>query len=378
MSEKKGKNKKKLSAGIVGGIIAVVVVAIGVVAAIVLLGGAGPIPEDRINRILDYGTVTKGVSVNGIDISGMTLDQAYEATSGIEEEMLAAVAFELNVDGEVTQLDAQYFGLYTDYTDVIAQAVDYGRAGVFDDRKTQLETAHSTGMDFAVKVIADEAKVAAAATLFKSENDVAALGAGFEFMPWGYFEADGTPYTPDMEEYMTTISKKKEFVYPEGLATIAPEDMPAQVRYQYYHASYYYREKNDGEVYIPKDANIARFKYTAESKGVDIDAQGLAQLITASVESAVFGSIEVPAQITHTDTSVADAMHDTQLLASWTSYLSHNDTSRVYNVAKLSGIINGVIIQPGEEWSINDTSGARYTFASGWKDCTWIYGRNKY
>jgi vancomycin resistance protein YoaR len=186
-------------------------------------------------------------------------------------------------------------------------------------------------------------------------------------MPWGYFEADGTAYVPDMDEYMTTISKKKEFVYPEGLATIAPEEMPAQIRYQYYRASYYYRDKNDGEVYIPKDANIARFKYTEESKGVDIDAQGLAELITASVESAVFGSIEVPVQITHTDTSVADAIYDTQLLTSWTSYLSHNDTSRVYNVAKLSGIINGVVIQPGEEWSINEEAGPRYA-STGWKD----------
>ena len=365
MNKSKAKNNKK-RAGIIGGAAAFVVVALGAAAAIILLGGAGSISEERIVRITDYGTITQGVSVNGIDISGMTKEQAYEATAGIEQQMLASAVFDMDVDGVVTQLDAEYFGLQTDYDDVIEQAVGYGRTGGFDERKTQTQTAQSTGMAFTVKVYADETKVTAAAAKFKSENDVAASGAGFEFMPWGYFEADGSAYTPDLGEYMTTISKKKEFVYPEGLAVIAPEDMPAKIRYQYYHASYYYRDKNDGEVYIPKDANIARFKYTKESKGIDIDAQALAALIIGKVESADFGAVEVPAEFTHTDTSVEDAMRDTRLLASWTSYLSHSDTSRVYNVAKLSSIINGVVIQPGETWSINDETGNR-TFAAGWK-----------
>ena len=364
--EKNKTNSKKKKAGIIGGAAAGLVVIMGAAAAIIMLGGAGSITEDRIDRVVDYGTVTQGVSVNGIDISGMTKEQAYEATAGLNEELLASAVFDMDVDGEVTQLDAQYFGLYTDYDDVIEQAAGFGRTGSFDERKTQTQTANSSGMAFTVKVCADETKVAAAAALFKSENDVEASGAGFEFMPWGYFKEDGTAYVPDIDEYMTTMSKKKEFVYPEGLAVLSTEEMPDEIRYQYYHASYYYRDKNDDEVYIPKDANIARFKYTKESKGIDIDAPGLAAAVTAAVESAEFGTIEVPAQFTHTDTSVEDAMNDTRMLASWTSYLSHNDTSRVYNVAKLSSIINGIIIQPGETWSINDETGNR-TFSSGWK-----------
>lgn len=366
VGKNKGRKQKKLIGGVIVGIAAGLVVALGLVAAVLFLGGTGAIPEDRIDRIVEYGTVAQGVSINGIDISRMTKEQAYEATKGIEEDLLSAAVFEMDVDGEVTELDASYFGLYTDYSDAIEQALGYGRTGSFDDRQTQLGMANGTGIDLDAKVCADEATVSAAAQLFKSENDVAAFSAGYEFMPWGYIEADGTAYEPDVDEYITTISKKKEFVYMQGLITIAEEDMPALVRYQYYVAKYYYRDKNDGEVYIPKDANTARFKYTEESKGIDIDAQGLSALILTAVENAQFGSIEVLVKFTHTDTAVEEAMYDTQLLSSWTSYLSHSDTSRMYNVAKLSSIINGVVIQPGEAWSINDESGAR-TFASGWQ-----------
>ena len=51
--------------------------------------GGGPVHENRIERVMEYNTVLKGVSVGGVDISGMTADEAYAATAHVEKEALS-------------------------------------------------------------------------------------------------------------------------------------------------------------------------------------------------------------------------------------------------------------------------------------------------
>ena len=364
--QKKTKTKKKqLSTAAKGGIIGGLIVALGAAVALLLLGGAA-VTENRIDRIIDYGTVAEGVSVNGINVSGMTKEQIVEATSGVENELLSKANFELDVDGEVHQMTAQELRLDSDIEDVIDKALLFGRTGSFIERKKQLEEAKSQGKGLEAKVCADESVVTSVVAEFKSNVDVEAASAGYEFMPWGYFEADGTKYEPDMDAMATANSKKQLYEHPEGLVRIAPEDMPNEIRYQYYIATRFYRDKYE-EVYMPTNSDIARFKYTEESKGIKINAAETTKLIMEAVESGQFGKIQVPAEIIETNTSVEDAKRDTQLIASWSSYLNHDSRARMYNVAKLSGIICGVELKPGETWSINEEAGPRY-LSNGWKE----------
>ena len=48
------------------------------------------ISEDRIERIVDYGTVLEGISIGGVNVSGMTGLEASEATQHIGEDLLAS------------------------------------------------------------------------------------------------------------------------------------------------------------------------------------------------------------------------------------------------------------------------------------------------
>ena len=166
----------------------------------------------------------------------------------------------------------------------------YGHVGTFEERRQAEETAKQNGINFEVKLYADEEKVTAVVQKMKNEMDRAATDASFEFMPWGYFE-DGTAYQPDMEEMITTLAKKEEFVYPEGLATIPEEEMPSYLRYEYYQDDYDW-EEHYGEEYTPKDANISRFLYSGESKGVNIDVTGTVALIMQAVQDSQFGQIK--------------------------------------------------------------------------------------
>ena len=193
----------------------------------------------------------------------------------------------------------------------------------------------------------------------KNEIDRAAEDASFEFMPWGYFE-DGTAYQPDMEEMVTTLAKKDEYVYQEGLVTIGTgRNARANLGMNIIRTTTTGEEHN-GEEYTPKDANISRFLYSGESKGVNIDHAGTVDFVMQAVQNNNFGVIEVPAQITHTENTIEEMLAQTQLIASWTSsYHDHYSRNRTYNVAKMSYIISGVVIQPGETWSINEEAGER-------------------
>ncbi len=336
------------------------------------LMGNSAVSEDRIERIIDYGTVLEGISIGGVDVSGMTGLEASQSTQNLGEDLLAAANFTLDIDGETVEYTAEDLELYTDYEEVFADAMRYGHTGTFEERKQAEETAKLSGIAFPVKIYADEEKVSAVILKMKNEIDRAAEDASFEFMPWGYFE-DGTAYQPDVEEMITTLAKKDEFVYPEGLVTIPEEEMPSELRYEYYQDDYDWEEHYE-EQYTPKDANISRFLYSGESKGVNIDLSGTVQLVMQAVQNSSFGVLEVPAQITHTENTIEEILAQTQLIASWTSsYHDHYSRNRTYNVAKMSHIISGVVIQPGETWSINEEAGERNR-ANGWKQAAGISG----
>lgn len=347
---------------------AVFVIGIGVL-AFFIMGNTG-IGEDRIERIVDYGTVLEGVSIDGLDISGMSVVEASQTTEHLGADLLASANFTLDIDGETVEYDAAGLELYTDYDDVFTQAVRYGHVGTFEERKQEKETALAQGIDFDIAVYADEAKISSIIQTLKNEMDAEASDASFIFMPWGYFE-DGTAYEPDAEEMITTLAKKDEYVYPEGLVTIPDEQMPSDLRYEYYQDDYYW-EEHYGEQYKPKDANISRFLYQSESKGVNIDKAATVELIMQAVQNGGFGVIEVPAQITQAGNTLEAIAAQTQLIASWTSsYHDHYSVNRTYNVGKMSYIISGVVLQPGETWSINEQAGER-NGANGWKKAAGI------
>lgn len=58
-------------------------------------------------------------------------------------------------------------------------------------------------------------------------------------------------------------------------------------------------------------------------------------------------------------------------MASYTTSFVDSKPNRRYNVWKMASIVNGIVLQPGEEWSINDTAGPRNE-KNGWKEATGI------
>lgn len=349
---RKPDNKLKVILIVAAGVL---VVGLGV-AAVLLLGNTS---AANVERIIEFNTVAQGISVHGIDISGMTEEQALEATKDVESQIMGGTQLQFDIGGEITTLDAPSVGLTTDYKDVIEQAIKFGRTGDFATRMTDLAAAES-GKNFEVSVNADEESVKSALAALDTSLNVAAQDASFVFMKDGYF-ADGTPYDPATYDAATKGAPQ--------LVMLADDQKPNKFRYEYWNNNKYV------EGYIPTQANISRFLYTPEKRGLATDVAELTALVLKAVEDGDLSSvITAPTTVTEPTVKLDQIKAQTQLIASWTSsYSKHNNGNRIKNVAKMLGIVNGTVLEPGVVWSINETAGPR-SISKGWYEAAGIKG----
>ena len=355
LSPVSGKNKKSLKIFLFAS--AGVLVAAVAILAVLLIGNANSVTEDRVVRVMEYGTVLKGVSVGGVDISGLIPEEAYAATANVEEDLLLQASFEIDLDGDILSFDAAAFSLETDYNDMIGQAIAYGHTGSFEERQQAAQAARTDGVNFTVDVLVDKAKVSAALAALDTTFNAAPMEASYTFMPNGYF-ADGTAYDPETYDENTLGAPQ--------LVRVDAADKPNPLRYQYWQNTKYVAN------YIPKDADIARFLYIPEQKGLKTDLAKLADLIVAAVENDDYAVITAPTEATEPTMTLEQIKASTQLVASWTSsYSNHDSSNRIHNVTKMASIINGVELEPDVTWSINAQAGPR-TKANGWKEAAGI------
>ncbi|HWR22954.1 MAG TPA: VanW family protein [Feifaniaceae bacterium] len=319
---------------------------------------------DQNNRIMENVNALAGVSVGGEDISGLSRDQALSATAGISDALLSKVQVSVDVAGEVYEYNARDLFIVTDYEAAVERALSHGHTGTLEERRQAIKDTEEQGADFPVTVHADREKILSVLLPLKAALDQAPVNASYVFTPWGHLP-DGTPYGQDVEAMIKSSAAGEDVKRPE-LARISASDMPNKLRYLFW--------KNDKYVqdYIPKDADIARFVYTEGIPGRSVDMEAVADAIATAVETGDYRTIAAPVTPIAPDITVEELKQETQLVSSWTSsYSLHYGYNRNWNVAKLSGIINGVVIAPGQEWSINEQAGPR-SLATGWKEAAGI------
>lgn len=314
--------------------------------------------------IMENDSALAGITVNGIDISDMTYQEALTVTASIPESLMGGITVTIDVQGETHPYTAEELGFYTDYDDVMQEAILYGHTGTLEERKQAIETAKAQGVAFTVNVYADREKVSQKLLALKAELDTQPVNASATFMPWGYL-ADGTAYTQDEKAMIEAAANGKMWERPD-LVRISEQDLPNALRYKFWDTDEYSSDN------IPQDANIARFLYTAEQSGRSVDMETVVNSVMNAVETGDYSVIMAPVNAVEPTVTLESLKANTQLISSWTSsYSSHYGYNRNWNVAKLSGVINGVTIEPGQEWSINAEAGNR-TVSSGWKEAAGI------
>lgn len=305
-----------------------------------------------------------GILINGIDISGMNRKEALAATANVPGDILDKTVISIKTGGKISSYTAKDLGMGTDYEAVVSQALAYGHSGILAQQDQ--EKALKNGVNFAVKPVANKQALAEKLSSIKGQMDVAPVDASFEFMPRG-FSQDGTKYEPDEKALIKACAQGKAVVLPDSLVRIPADKTPNKLRYEFY------KETKLVKDYIPYQADISRFFYKGGTDGQSVDVEALAESIISKVQSGDYSTpVIAPVHIIKPAVTLGDIKKNKNLIASWTSsYAGHNGYNRNWNLSKLSGIINGVVIQPGEEWSINKLAGNR-TKKAGWLDAPGI------
>lgn len=126
-----------------------------VLAAVLIVGGVVlflKIKSDRDEAlrqsIIGSGTFHPGITVAGVDVSGMTPDKAAEALKEAEQSLVQDVSFCIT-DGEHTYtFDQPHFDIAFDTEAILAEAMALGREGDLDSLQAELADIAENGRSF--------------------------------------------------------------------------------------------------------------------------------------------------------------------------------------------------------------------------------------
>ncbi len=267
-----------------------------IVVLILLLSGAGMTVEEREARLMESGHFIQGVTVEGVDISGQTMEEALtnDTLQSVSQQMEDGFTYTFTAGGREYTLSAKDLGITSSINHTLREAMKFGQIGDGALVREQKAQAQESGYDFKLGMYAQETVVLEKLTALKPTIDMLPQDATLEIL----------------------------------------DDMQGE----------------------------GRFKYIEAVTGVDIDASAFAKLISDNINNGNYGVVAAPAIITNPSIDVATLKANTQLIGTFTSSFDESgldNADRVTNIRIMSGIVNGVIIQPGETWSINDAAGPR-------------------
>lgn len=258
---------------------------------------------DDQTQILDDGTFFQGVSVTGVDVSGMTMDEARQAIQEEAAARIADISVTYTVEGEEYTLGAEELGTALDTESVLNKAMELGRVGPFSKRHGEIATARNRGTDFQIAYTYDDKKIDAAVS--------------------------------------------------EDLAHLADTARDAEVKLE--------TTADEGS-----KTTGYRLIFTDEEAGIGVDQEKLVTEILTAAQNGESGPIAADVHVVEPRVTREDLEKMYTPRAVYSTAFSGSAEGRRYNIWKMSSIINGVEIQPGEIWSINEEAGPR-TYALGWK-----------
>ncbi len=262
-------------------------------------------------------TFADNVTVQGVSIGGMTASEARVALNPTIKEMMAEAVIEISVpnpdadaeeDGEDKNTDVQ--------EDEATQVVKYSatQAGVSVDVDSALQQA----MDYSVNDAprkASEAPVQDFTMLYVLDETTLADSLDQDADQWT-LPAQDAKYVLKTEKDEEDLTTSAEPVKQEGIA------------------------------------------------GSRVDVAALTEKVKEMVSSQSFGLIEAP--VTEVPPSVtADQLPEIEVIGSYSTGFSSSSDSRMYNIWKISSILNGRSIAPGDKMSVNNVVGPR-TEEGGW------------
>ena len=116
------------------------------------------------------------------------------------------------------------------------------------------------------------------------------------------------------------------------------------------------------------------FSYSDSITGIETDDEALWRSVISEFADETYGVVPVPKWEILPDENI-DFREITQLIASFKTVQARN-ANREHNIALCCSMLSGTVLMPGEEFSMNDTTGKR-TKEKGFKEANTIVGGNE-
>ncbi len=285
-----------------------------VVAGILLLSGGTEDPT-----MLDYmqnGTkFLDGIKVEGIDVSGLSLEEAKPLIEQAVSAKLNGVSVTLQHDGNSWAFTAADMSLSADTDDVLTQAMAYGREGSLSENAETRESLKTQGKAFFVTLSANRT------ALTNRLNTIAS-------------EANTAPIEPHAVPSLDENNVQSfEFVEGQDGLTLNAESTADIIETALREGRY-------------QDTLEPVFDPSSPTMTMDFIKENTKRISTYTTRFRQSSSDEII-------------------------------KNRVFNIKKAAERINGYVVQPNEEWSFNGWVGMR-TKAGGWKEANGISGGKEY
>ncbi len=114
--------------------------------------------------------------------------------------------------------------------------------------------------------------------------------------------------------------------------------------------------------------------YVAEQDGVSIDRDALLSRVYAAAQNGAYATVAVPHTVEPAAKTVKSVLETQSLIASFQTSFDkspYNAKNRVFNIKKAAAAVNGVVLQPNEEFDCNAVLGDRNA-ENGWKEAPGI------
>jgi vancomycin resistance protein YoaR len=340
-----------------------IVLIVALVVAIAVFAGIGVYAMQYVN----YDKILPNVYVAGIDVGGMTVD---EATAVIESSLSTTEQQSVNVilPDQVLTFTPEQDTVLIDVDQAVAAAYSYGRSSTnpfamsraikaAQRRRNDIDisTAVDVDTDYIRSLIDTTAQEVTTPMVDSTVNaDEAAhtitvtIGTpGKELDTDTLYDLVSTAFsTGDYSD----ISFEYTMTYP---ATVALDTLYAQMTTEPTDAKY---NSDTGEI----DAEVVGY-----TPSVDLDKANEQLAMAAAGETLTFTFDETPASITKEE---LEPMLFRDTLASYGSVYASN-AGRTTNLRLACEAINGTVLQPGEIFSFNDVVGER-TAEKGYQEAT--------
>lgn len=312
--------------------------------------------------------ILSGITIKGIDVSGLSKAEAIEKLSKIVDEKLTK---EINVKYEEYEstINPSLMEASFDIESAVNEAYSYGRSGNLIENNYNILAALLFKKDIAMDVEVDDELA------IKAIDDVGSKIPGHVKQYSYYIEGETLIITRGTAGLKVLTAEMYQLVYNNlndfnaskdyimiPTENIQPNDIDIDAIYNEVHKE-------------PQDAYYVEepFEIFAEVDGVSFDLEAARAKISQEYKDEYSFKLQITKAEFTTDDVGLEAFPD--VLATFTTKYDASNKNRSTNLELATNKINGVVLMPGEEFSYNKIVGER-TIEAGYKEAK-IYSNGK-